>query len=775
MYEYPVKMSNPTQQRPRTPSTQPVPYLARKSVSRQMYERFERRKLWRHSVAVVYVGVMVAYLSWRYTIINPNSLPLSIAYFVIDCIGLILGVAAIISSWNYSHRDPPPAPEGLSVDVFVPTYKEPLHIIRRTLIAAKAIEYPHGTFVLDDGHRDEVRDLAAELGIRYLRRPENIAAKAGNLNFGLSHSRADFVMVFDADHIALPHALDVTLGFFGDDKVAMVQTPQDYYNTDAFQYFGSSRSGGLWHDQSFFYNIVQPSADAGNAASCVGTGVVYRRAALNEVGGIPVETVTEDIHTSLKLHKAGFQGVFINEPVAYGVAAADLSEYWKTRHRWAHGNLHALAMEGIPFCKGLTLRQRFQYLAHGLCYLEGWQQLISFLVPVIALATGLQPFNITILNVLAVLVFPFVSYLLLQEIGCGFSRYWANEVFSMARWPIHLVSLAGIFGRKMAFRSSSKNIDGKVNWRLMAPQLAVLAISLYALGTGIYLLHHNYKPGPLLRFIYEMVRTLRIPQIDWDAPLPQGYTVDLVVIAGFWSLYSAVRAAYFVRKALQDARQSHEFFRFTVPLPVMIDAKGGYGRTSSISEDWISFTDYREGLRPVPGGTMEVTLVMPAGPLPVKIEVARVDGREIEGRLVFDSEAARDRLANGLYSVDWHREFLHRNAYFLTPSDLVLRCLGLHRSFRQETGPWKALVWQRDGAAGPSYAVMAKNKSYPQAGSFLTFQKLAVGDQVTGTVFAGDRAETVRCLVTGNETLSSLVKRGLDGAVPARYSVSFIN
>ena len=768
-------MRKPVTQKSRSASPQPASQPARKSVSRQMYERFEKRKVWRHSMAVVYVAVMTAYLCWRWTIINPDSMALSAAYFTADCIGFILGITSILASWNYRHRDPLPAPVELSVDVFLPTYKEPLHIIRRTALAAKAIRYPHGTVILDDGRRDEVRALADELGIRYLRRPENFCAKAGNLNYGLAHSRADFVMVFDADHIALPHALDVTLGFFSDDKVAIVQTPQDYYNTDAFQYFSSGRTGGLWHDQSFFYNVVQPSADATNSASCVGTGVVYRRAALNHIGGIPVDTVTEDIHTSLKLHKAGFKGVFLNEPVAYGIAASDLTEYYKTRHRWANGNLHASAVENILFCKGLTAAQRFQYLALELQYLEGWQQLILFAVPLVALTFGLQPFMITIGNVLVVTSFPFLSYVLLQEIGCGFTRYWANEIFSMARWPIHIVSIAGLFGRKMVFSSSSKNIEGKVNWRLMMPQLSVIAAGFAAFGIGIYRLHQNYAPGPLFQFLSAAASSGSIQNVDMSTPLPSGYTIDLVAIAGFWAVYGAVRAAFFMRKAVKDARNSRAFFRFDIPMPVIIDAKGGYGQTSQLSEDWISFVDCRDGLRPVPGSMMDITLVMPAGPLRVKVAVENVKDRRVEGHLVFGSEDVRDSLANGLYSVDWHREFLHRNAYFMTPSDFVLKCIGLRRMETSDTGVWRAVLCHpKDEGAAPFYAIMAKKRNFPQAASFLTFQKLSVGDQVEGMVFTDEKMAGCRCIVTGTEPLASLVQKGLDGATPARYSVSLI-
>lgn len=754
----------------------PAATQARRSVSRQMAERFERRKIWRRSVSLVYVLVMATYLAWRYTIIAPNSLALSIAYYAADVISLILGITAIVITWDYHHRDPRPAPQGLTVDVLVPTYKEPLQVIRRTVMAAKAIRYPHGTFVLDDGKRDEVKALAEELGVHYIRRPENKYAKAGNLNYGLTHSTADFVMTFDADHIALPHALDIMLGFFDDKNVAMVQTPQDYYNTDAFQYINDSRTGALWHDQSGFYNIAQASGDAVNAASCVGTGVVYRRSALDRIGGIPVETVTEDIHTSLKMHKLGYEVVYLNEPIAYGIAASDLREYYKTRHRWAHGNLHAVALENILFCKGLTFRQRFQYLSLELIYLEGMQQLLLFIIPLVALTTGLQPFQITLFNLFVVLFFPFVSYVMLQEMGCGFTRYWANEIFSMARWPIYIISWAGLFGGKMPFRSSAKNLQGAVNWRLMAPQMTVLVASLSAVAVAVYKVFTDYKTGPLYAFFHEMVLTKQIPDADWFLVLPDDiYTVDLMAIAGFWALYAAARAGFFMRKVIKDARNSHDFFRFRIPLPVLLDNKGSYGRVSAISEDWISFTDYREGLRPVPDSSMAITLMMPAGPLPVTVAVETVQGRDITGRLVFASMEQRDKLANGLYSVDWHREFKHRVAYFMTPSDVVMDCLRLQSPLQTEYEPWQAVLCREPGKDAPqSFGVMAKLTRDPAYASLIAFQDLQLGSIISGIQFAENKVQPFNGIVADHEPLSSLVDKGLDGATVRRYRIRHV-
>ena len=744
-----------------------------KSVSLQMQERFERRRLWRRFVAVVYITMLVSYLFWRYTIINPHSLVLSVAYYIAECIGFVLGLKAIFNTWNYSHRTPLPAPKGLTVDIFLPVYKEPLEILRRTIMAARNIKYPHQTIVLDDGKRDELRALAAELGVGYLRRPDNTYAKAGNLNYGLQHSAADFVMAFDADHIALPHALDIMLGFFDDKKTALVQTPQDYYNIDAFQYINSRRTGALWHDQSLFYSLAQPSADSVNAAECVGTGVVYRRSALDHIGGIPVETVTEDTHTSLKLHKAGYRTVYLNEPVAYGLAAADLSEYYKTRHRWGHGNLHALRTENILFCKGLSLHQRLHYFFMGLIYLEGWQQLLLFTIPVMTLCFGLQPFTITIFNALIVLAFPFLSYLLLQEIGCGFARYWANEIFSMARWPVYLAATAGLFGGKMSFKSSTKSAHGHVSWKLMAPQLAAMTASLIALAVSITrLAHTGFQTGPLVKFAVALVTNFSIPHMNIHEIVPPGYTVDLVALSGAWALYCVVRVTLFVYKALQGAKQTHDYFRFRVPIPVVFQ-DGLYGCITSLSEDWVSLAYHQ----PLPalstGDLLNCTAFMPAGPLPLKIRLEHRGDLSIEGHLIWDNIPARDKLANSLYSVDWHREFLHRHAYFMTPSDVVLSCLCQRTLLHTPSASWRAILFKTSDHDAPNnYGIISGGGQ--AGGSMICFDGLDIGAIYDGLNFTNSAPQPLKIRILGEEGLHSLATEGLDGAVPRRYTIEFV-
>jgi len=722
---------------------------------------------------------MVAfYLAWRITIINDNSLLLSLTYYLAECCGFILGLSIIFSSWKYRHREPPPAPAGLKVDVFVLTYKEPIDIIRQTVLAASRIDYPHATLVLDDGNRPEVRELAESLGLRYLARGHNQDAKAGNLNFGLQHSNADFVAVFDADHIAQPHALDVMLGFFADERVAMVQTPQDYYNIDAFQYMNPGNRAGLWHDQSFFYNIEQPCHDTHNAASCVGTCVVYRRSALDDIKGIPADTITEDFHTSLKLHKRGHRTLYVNEPVAYGVAAADLDEYYKTRHRWAHGNLTALMKENILTCKGLSLMQRLSYLSLGIIYLEGWQQLMLFVVPVLSLVFGLAPFEITIFNVLIVLTFPILTYILLQELGCGFTRYWTNEIFAMARWPIHLISAAALFGVKLSWKTSAKNIKGRINWLLMLPQSTVLAISLAAVVIAVWRLTQDFQVGPLGQAAQALFKPgMDTSMIDIYEEMAEGYSIDLVAIASFWALFNASRATYFITKAIRNARRSHTFFRFRIPLPVALPEYGGaLARTDQIAENRARISLPAHLSHAVRAGNLSLRIFLPDGPLAVQMAVTNRGPGWFEGDLMWADRAGRDRLASALYSVNWHREYQVNVAYFLTPSDALLALFGQRLRRPPAARSWQPLLLQ-PGEGGPDGAMPAIALNPALTGletSIISFCPLVPGRAYAALSIDDQGERPARFEVLEESPISALPNKGLDGSVYRRYKVIFL-
>lgn len=280
-----------------------------------------------------------------------------------------------------SVRQAPPARPGITVDVFIPTYNESVALLRKTLLAALAMDYAHCTWLLDDGQRAEMKTLAHELGCNYIARADNANAKAGNLNNALAHSHGDLVVVFDADHAPRRDFLTKTLGYFEDAAVAFVQTPQEYYNLDSYQHHRRRNGRDVWSEQSMFFRVIQRGKDCWNAAFFCGSCATLRRSALDRIGGFATGTITEDLHTSLRLHARGFTSIYHAEPLAFGLAPESFEAFIGQRVRWGQGAMHVWRKEGILTHRGLSWPQRLNYLASALTYFDGWQNRSSTLRP----------------------------------------------------------------------------------------------------------------------------------------------------------------------------------------------------------------------------------------------------------------------------------------------------------------------------------------------------------------------------------------------------------
>jgi cellulose synthase (UDP-forming) len=436
----------------------------------------------------------------------------------------------------------------------------------------------------------------------------------------------------------------------------------------------NAKNGAIWHDQSYFYSIILPNADRFDGATCVGTGVIYRRAALESIGGVPVDTVTEDLHTSLKMHKAGLATAYHPDPVAYGIGESSLLDYYKVRLRWAHGNIHALRHENVLFCKGLSLRQRFNYLLVGLNYLEGWQYLIFYLIPVYSLLTGVPPFEITLFNLAVILVFPLVSYMLVQEFACGFGRFWVNELYSMIRFPVALVASAAVLRNRLSWRPSAKQRDGRVEWRMMAPQLAVIGLSV---GAIIYAVAQVWGTGEAGGVSGLLMAPGKIAELDWTAEFEAGYSLDLLLIAGFWALLNVLRGVVFVRKVVTTARRTHADHRFEVPLMVELEPEGDAPVAREVAELSLSVLRLKEARGAVvpPGETVPARLYLPGTHVDLSLRNRPPEHGCFE--MIWAREEDRRVLDRALYSVAWHRELFHGQAEFLTPLRALARLLRL--------------------------------------------------------------------------------------------------
>ena len=221
----------------------------------------------------------------------------------------------------------------VELDVYITTYGEDLATVRRTVTAALAMHGKHNTYILDDGKSDEVRALAAELGAEYIVREGNKGAKAGNINNALTVTTGEYFVVLDADFVPKEDFLYQTVPFFAEANVAFVQTPQAYGNLH------NLISRGAGYMQSVFYRFIQPGKNRFNAAFCVGTNVIYRRTAIESIGGIYEQSKSEDVWTSLKLHESGWKTVYISTVLAVGDTPETIEAYTKQQQRWATGEI----------------------------------------------------------------------------------------------------------------------------------------------------------------------------------------------------------------------------------------------------------------------------------------------------------------------------------------------------------------------------------------------------------------------------------------------------
>ena len=292
-------------------------------------------------------------------------------------------------------RTPVPLPEDPenwpAVDLLIPTYNEPLSVVRFTALAAMNIDWPAdklNVYILDDGRREEFRKFAEEAGIGYMTRDDNKHAKAGNINRALERLDAPFVAIFDSDHVPTRSFLQVTLGWFlRDRKLAMLQTPHHFYSPDPFER-NLDQFRTIPNEGELFYGIVQDGNDFWNATFFCGSCAVIRRTALDEIGGVAVDTVTEDAHTSLRMQKNGWNTAYINIPQAAGLATERLSGHVKQRIRWARGMIQILRIENPLFASGLTAAQRLCYFNAMSHFLYALPRLIFLTAPLIYLILG---------------------------------------------------------------------------------------------------------------------------------------------------------------------------------------------------------------------------------------------------------------------------------------------------------------------------------------------------------------------------------------------------
>jgi len=354
------------------------------------------------------------------------------------------------------------------IDVFITVYGEELAKIRTTAAAAMRMTGKHRTWILDDGRSDEVKALAAELGCSYVRRLSSNGAKAGNVNYALSIAKGDYFCIFDADFVPEEDFLVETVPFFIDDHVAFVQTPQTYGNLINLV------TRGAGYMQAVFYKFVQPGRNRFNAAFCVGTNVIFRRTAIDEIGGIYTDSKSEDVWTSLKLHERGWKSIYIPNTLAVGDAPETIEAYTKQQLRWATGGFEILLTHNpLSPRRKLTLDQRIMYFVTATHYLTGIATGLLLLVPPLEIFFDLRPVNLDI-NWTTWLLY-YAGFYLLQIVLAFYTLgafRWEVLMLAAASFPIYVKAFINAFaGKEQKWHVTGSKTRAESPFNFIIPQV----------------------------------------------------------------------------------------------------------------------------------------------------------------------------------------------------------------------------------------------------------------------------------------------------------------
>jgi cellulose synthase (UDP-forming) len=533
----------------------------------------------RSFLAAVSVLLLLHYWWWRVSATMPP--PGMTADFVVGSIFLVVETAALLAGalallflsrtknrsaevdankrW-FGARAP-------LVDVFICTYNEEAAILERTIIGATGMRYPnYRVWVLDDARRGWLKQLSDRLGCRYLTRPDNKHAKAGNINHALLHvarlrEQPEFISILDADFVTTPDFLTRAMALFHDRDVGVVQTPQHFINPDPIQ--ANLAATEVWPDeQRFFFDIVMPSKDAWDAAFCCGTSSVIRFSALAGIGGFPTDSVTEDYLLTLRMKEAGARTVYLNERLTIGLAPEGLKEYVTQRGRWCLGFMQIFRGRSGPFSPrsplGFLDRLSLFEAFMGWCAVY-FGKVVGLLVPPLYLLFGIKAVYSDLHELLRNFL-PFYVWhsLTIAWISRGRSLAIMADVAQLIALPaVCKAIVTGLLKPKgHKFKVTAKGGDrdrGFVEWPLLRFHAVMLAITLVSI---------------LYAFILQL----------------QGDSIAYGGLALAWALYNAVILMIVCFVCIeQPRRRKADRFERDEPVVITVDGASRFARLRDIS------------------------------------------------------------------------------------------------------------------------------------------------------------------------------------------------
>jgi cellulose synthase (UDP-forming) len=592
-----------------------------------------RSAAWKWALLALSGALSLRYLIWRAThTLNYESdlyLVISVLLLCAECYGFLAMILFFVQVVDRREHAPVPiSGEPPTVDVLIAIYNEPLDILRRTLIACRALDYPAERltlFVLDDGKRPEVAELAKHYGARYVTREKRVNAKAGNQNNALQYSRGELFVALDVDHIPVSSFLQETVGFFQrDPKLAFVQTPHHFYNPDCYQR-NLVLEDEVTHEQDLFFQVIQPGRDGVNAVVFAGSSAVFRRAAIDEIGGFRVDCAIEDLHTGMELQSRGWRSLYYRRLLSAGLSPEDFSGYLTQRMRWTRGGVQLFFLDNPLLKSGLSWRQRLCYLASLLYFFHAWARIVYLLAPLSFLLLRCNPI---VTDPWTLLWYFIPHYAALHWVFHHISReyrspFWSDVYETASVFALFLASILAMFlPETVVFHVTPKGIqDGPNSHRLPAsvyPHFLLLALLVAGVIKSTY---HFIAQGSM--------------------------SADAWALSGVWAAFNFVLTACAIEVARQlpHHRDSVRLER-SFPAVVRVGAESFSGVTLDVSETGVNLD--LPGRHELPA---KVVALIGEGHgavlLPAEVKRARwrKDGKTNVGLRFYDaSEIEREKL-----------------------------------------------------------------------------------------------------------------------------------
>ncbi|MBX2866268.1 MAG: glycosyltransferase [Leptolyngbyaceae cyanobacterium MAG.088] len=555
-------------------------------------------KPWSRTIVITVLLILVGrYVLWRSaSTLNfddaLNGLS-STVLFVMEMLGLLVSIIQLVLLLRVRDRHNQADQMQLavmdktflpSVTVFIPTYDEPEFILRRTIIGCQAMDYPNKIiYLLDDTRRPAIKKLAETLGCEYLTRPNNDHAKAGNLNHAIAYTQSDLIASFDADFVPTRNFLLRTVGFFQDPTVALVQTPQSFYNPDPI-----ARNLGLEDiltpEEEVFYRQIQPMRDGVGSVVCSGTSFVTRRSALEGAGGFVTDSLSEDYFTAVRLASEGHKIIYLDEKLSAGLAAENITAHAIQRLRWARGTLQSFFIETNPLTiPGLKFIQRLGHLEGILHWFTSLSRII-FLIAPLFYAFGIIPIRSTPEE----LIYFFLPYYFVQITVFAWLNHHSrsailSDVYSLVlAFPLAITVVQALLspfgtGFKVTPKGTSSH-SFRFNWNLAWPLILMFVLTAFSiwLNLGACLAQGNWA----LESSPYAASHLRGLGIGW-----------------IWSLYNLMMIGAALLVLLDVPRPNpYDWFDLRRVVRLQIGERIWWGTTTTISEIGATITLTQRGL-----------------------------------------------------------------------------------------------------------------------------------------------------------------------------------